>query len=225
MPSQSTPQIAIETLLRMNLGDSQSSLSGPACSRKRTISAVSLSARASKVSVQPKVEPSVAATVRTGPHEAYGAFAPTPPAFSSLYQFANTSKTTGSLRPRVRPPLMWRDTCSEPSSPTSPSIPSISRTSSYISDSSSQDSTSVIHTPLETTSNPPAHVRLHSELNPILASLERKSKLCTNRVRCATCGKPGSDYPRCGRCGEMWCSRECRLQGRKRHVCSRTTSF
>ncbi|KAK0464609.1 uncharacterized protein EV420DRAFT_1053251 [Desarmillaria tabescens] len=214
MPSQSTPQIAIETLLRMNIGDGQSSLPGrPACSRKRTISAVSrLSARASKVSVQPKVEPSVAATAQTGPHDAYGAFAPTPSASSSLHQFATTSKTTGILRRRVRPPLMWRDTWSEPSSPTSPT--------------SSQDSASAIHTPLETTPDSPrAHVRLHSELNPILASLERKSKLCTNRVRCATCGKPGSDYPRCGKCGEMWCSRDCRLQGRKRHVCSRTTSF
>ncbi|PBK74738.1 hypothetical protein ARMSODRAFT_489430 [Armillaria solidipes] len=213
MPSQSTPQIAIETLLRMNLGDRQSS-------RKRTISTLS---RASiKVAVQPKVEPSVAATVRTGTH---GAFTPTPSASSSLHQFAATSKTTGFLRRRARPPLAWRDTWSEPSSPISPSIPSISRTSSYISDSSSQDSASTIHTPLETTSDPQAHVRLHSELNPILASLERKSKLCTNKVRCATCGKPGSDYPRCGKCGEMWCSRDCRLQGRKRHVCSRTTSF
>ncbi|KAG7443085.1 uncharacterized protein BT62DRAFT_349428 [Guyanagaster necrorhizus] len=219
MPSQSTPQMAIETLFRTSFGDGQSPTT-----RKRTISLLSgLSACASKVTVQFKVEPLVATAIRSGTHEAYGAFTPTPSASSSLCQF--DTRTTGFFRRRVRTPLVWQDTWSEPSSPTSPSIPSISRTSSYISDSSSQDGPSAIHTLLETTLHPPAHVSFHSELNPILASLERKSKFCTDRVRCATCGKPGSDYPRCGKCGEMWCSRDCRLQGRRSHVCSRTTSF
>ncbi|TFK40546.1 hypothetical protein BDQ12DRAFT_457197 [Crucibulum laeve] len=59
-----------------------------------------------------------------------------------------------------------------------------------------------------------------SQLHPILASLERKSKLCSRRVYCSSCKKPGTDYPRCGKCGEMWCSRDCRLLGGKRHICS-----
>jgi hypothetical protein len=58
-----------------------------------------------------------------------------------------------------------------------------------------------------------------SGMHPILAKLERQSKLCTQMVYCSTCGKSGHDYPRCGKCGVMWCSRTCRLVAGKRHIC------
>ncbi|TFK99962.1 hypothetical protein BDV98DRAFT_129440 [Pterulicium gracile] len=58
------------------------------------------------------------------------------------------------------------------------------------------------------------------QMNPILAGLERRSKLCTTGMACATCKKRGMDYSRCPRCAEAWCSRECRLKGGKRHECA-----
>jgi len=60
-----------------------------------------------------------------------------------------------------------------------------------------------------------------TKLHPVLAACERRSKVSTRAV-CATCMKPGYDYPKCAKCGEMWCSRGCRLRdGAKRHICSR----
>ncbi|KAF5314075.1 hypothetical protein D9611_006927 [Ephemerocybe angulata] len=56
-------------------------------------------------------------------------------------------------------------------------------------------------------------------LHPVLARVERSSKFCAGKMVCATCSKPGRDYPACGKCQKMWCSRECRLQGGKRHIC------
>lgn len=60
-------------------------------------------------------------------------------------------------------------------------------------------------------------------LHPSLAAVERSSRLLKATVRCAVCGDAGKDFPRCGRCGEAWCSRECRvknLAGKKRHTCA-----
>ncbi|KAI6147112.1 hypothetical protein BKA82DRAFT_808166 [Pisolithus tinctorius] len=63
--------------------------------------------------------------------------------------------------------------------------------------------------------SPPAEAQ---KLHPVLETLEKKSRLsCSSQ--CSTCLKPGRDFPRCGRCGQMWCSRGCRLQGGKKHVC------
>ncbi|KAI6166539.1 hypothetical protein EDD17DRAFT_1470246 [Pisolithus thermaeus] len=62
---------------------------------------------------------------------------------------------------------------------------------------------------------PPAETR---KLHPVLEGLERRSRVsCSSQ--CSTCLKPGRDFPRCGRCGQMWCSRDCRLQGGKKHIC------
>jgi len=58
-----------------------------------------------------------------------------------------------------------------------------------------------------------------TNLHPILARLERDSKFCKATVRCSTCGKAGVNYPICGRCGDRWCSRECRIGQAKRHAC------
>ncbi|KAF8319116.1 hypothetical protein DL93DRAFT_2164797 [Clavulina sp. PMI_390] len=59
-------------------------------------------------------------------------------------------------------------------------------------------------------------------LHPALAAVERSSRLLKSTVACAVCGDVGKDFPRCGKCGEAWCSRECRMKslaGKKRHVC------
>ena len=61
-------------------------------------------------------------------------------------------------------------------------------------------------------------------LDPVLQAAERASKLLKSTVQCSTCGDRGKDFPRCGKCGEAWCSRQCRLKGlssggTKKHVC------
>ena len=61
---------------------------------------------------------------------------------------------------------------------------------------------------------------------PTLTSVEKSSRLMRDRVHCATCATAGVDFPRCPRCAEAWCSRECRVarmdelpDGRRKHVC------
>ncbi|KAG8750927.1 hypothetical protein FRC12_012694, partial [Ceratobasidium sp. 428] len=49
------------------------------------------------------------------------------------------------------------------------------------------------------------------KLDPVLAALERGSKLKSKSI-CLNCGKKGNNYPCCPRCGEAWCSRECRVE-------------
>ncbi|KAL1741421.1 hypothetical protein HDZ31DRAFT_66952 [Schizophyllum fasciatum] len=60
--------------------------------------------------------------------------------------------------------------------------------------------------------------RADSDLNPVLARLERDSRICAG-VSCATCGRSGQGFPKCPRCSQQWCSRECRMPGGKRHAC------
>ncbi|KAG8704226.1 hypothetical protein FRC09_003688 [Ceratobasidium sp. 395] len=61
------------------------------------------------------------------------------------------------------------------------------------------------------------------KLDPVLAALERGSKLKSKSI-CLNCGKKGNNYPCCPRCGEAWCSRECRVEANNggKHVCKRT---
>ncbi|KAI0720486.1 hypothetical protein C8T65DRAFT_633160 [Cerioporus squamosus] len=61
-------------------------------------------------------------------------------------------------------------------------------------------------------------------LHPVLEDLERSSMFRV-QTACATCGKRGSNFPTCPKCGEMWCSRVCRLQkgDGKRHICAKKT--
>lgn len=58
-----------------------------------------------------------------------------------------------------------------------------------------------------------------AKLHPVLAAVEKGSKLSCRTI-CSTCMKPGTNFPRCPRCDEMWCSRGCRLQGGKKHMCA-----
>ncbi|KIK69555.1 hypothetical protein GYMLUDRAFT_33927 [Collybiopsis luxurians FD-317 M1] len=162
---------------------------------------------------------------------AYGAFTPTYsvfPCLTSLMRSNSAFLPATYSRRRHHSMFEWpdkdsdtgcSDTSSVPASPTSsfrspfaPTVPRITRTSSYDTHSSGSSS------PSEESSYATRGKR--TEMNHILSELERKSKLCTTLVGCATCGKLGSDYPRCGRCGEMWCSRPCRLRGGKRHICA-----
>ncbi|KAG0693182.1 hypothetical protein DFH29DRAFT_414012 [Suillus ampliporus] len=97
----------------------------------------------------------------------------------------------------------------------SPHRPSISRTSSM---NSSLGELPI--SPLFSPDSPPASPLGDnvSTLCPILEAVESASKLSCRTV-CVTCLKTGRDFPHCPRCGDMWCSRECRMQGGKRHVC------
>ncbi|CAE6529134.1 unnamed protein product [Rhizoctonia solani] len=64
------------------------------------------------------------------------------------------------------------------------------------------------------------------KLDPVLAALEKSSKLKSKSV-CLNCKKKGDNYPCCPRCGEAWCSRECRVEANKggKHVCKRSVSI
>lgn len=199
--------------------------------RKRTVSLTSLSSAQSRITLDfPRAEPAVVTPhIRT--HSAYGSFIPTPSARTSL-DHLNRSSTQWhtppfrSLPQRLRThSRLWAEEDDSPlsSRTSSPTIPSFSRTASPGPIlPPPMMSTATFHTLKEPH---PGHVRTQSnELDPILANLERKSRLLTTRVSCATCNKVGSGYPKCGRCEAMWCSRECRMVGGKRHVCSSRTS-
>ncbi|EKM51520.1 uncharacterized protein PHACADRAFT_186983 [Phanerochaete carnosa HHB-10118-sp] len=110
-----------------------------------------------------------------------------------------------ALVPSKRPPPSSRN----------PTKPNLSRVPSFASletvSSSEGPETPRGHSPLHS----PSHM-----LSPTLSNLEQKSRL---RVpgQCVACKRTGHNFPSCPACGDMWCSRECRIQataGRK-HVC------
>jgi len=134
----------------------------------------------------------------------------------------------------VPPRTLRRHTTSDDSShrlaspphTTRPVAPVASSSSSrIIRRSSSSDSLSTA-----SSSEAPATPRTHSPLlddsHHTLADLEQASRFRVNTV-CVTCRKKGSNFPSCASCGEMWCSRECRLKGNggRRHSCSRRTGM
>ncbi|KAI0354948.1 hypothetical protein OH77DRAFT_373272 [Trametes cingulata] len=63
----------------------------------------------------------------------------------------------------------------------------------------------------EAPATPKTHSILAHELPPSLDDLERTSRY-TVESKCASCHRSGSNFPSCAKCGEQWCSRECRLQ-------------
>ena len=172
------------------------------------------------------------------PYNAPGSFSPTTSASASLLalepSLSRVWSFLGHIQRKTLSDLLWHENAVESPSPQSPetdspssplsiksslsSIPSISRTSSSVSDSDIgliPSSAAQSKAP-----SPNAEGRSNYKLHPILAACEKMSKV-SNRTICVTCKKPGYDYPRCGKCGEMWCSRACRLRdGAKRHVCS-----
>jgi hypothetical protein len=212
----------------------------PSRYRERSISLISMpSSRSKKLLIDiPKTPPTSVLTVRPGPSDAIGSFTTTSSASAFLQKLAFSNAV---LRPTHRhvqhrrqkscPAPVWtHDDISpsrSPSAPTSPismdspqlSPPSISRTSSSFSPSDNE-SAATSQTALSDSLSlgEKKQATEFNKINPILASLERKSRLCSRTI-CVTCSKTGLDFPKCAKCGDMWCSRACRLKGGKRHVC------
>ncbi|KAI0354949.1 hypothetical protein OH77DRAFT_1425559 [Trametes cingulata] len=188
----------------------------------------------------------------TGDSELVGSFAPTSSTRERLLSILSVGAASSSATPSAPPsprraPLSLRLTTdrlqrlnsserrrqsatSPIDSPATP-IPSICRTPSSYSGSeyfptapsSTAPSSAGPATPVHTSAVLPPTRKSESSLHPVLESLERTSMFCV-QTACATCGKHGSNFPCCPRCGEMWCSRTCRLQrgNGKRHICSKS---
>ena len=180
-------------------------------------------------------KPAPASPVASGAEETIGAFSPTSCPRLHLQHVLGTAPRSRKRRgERLRLDFDFasdlaqqqqqrRDGAasgSDASPPLSP-IPSICRTPSSESEYvSTAPSSAGPATPVHSATTSP--VIPHKALRPILEALEDASKFRV-RTACAACARVGSNFPCCPRCGEMWCSRECRLQstGGKRHVCSR----
>ncbi|KAI0652784.1 hypothetical protein C8Q70DRAFT_763767 [Cubamyces menziesii] len=72
----------------------------------------------------------------------------------------------------------------------------------------------------EAPATPKTHSIFAHELLPTLDDLERASRFRVES-KCVRCHRTGSNFPSCAKCGERWCSRECRLQGHRgaTHAC------
>ncbi|KAH9942875.1 hypothetical protein B0H21DRAFT_505985 [Amylocystis lapponica] len=158
------------------------------------------------------------------PDAAEGSFTPTGSPRHSLRSILAVDTSGTARSPGRAGGDLTCDTSVQSSSPDSPTVPSICRTPS-----SERDSDYFPTAPSSAGPVTPIHSADHSprpffeSLHPVLESLEDESKF---RVKtfCATCKKAGSNFPCCPRCGDKWCSRACRLQGGKKHVCTRGTA-
>lgn len=178
--------------------------------------------------------PSTLLYVATDEQEMLGSFAPTSRARSRLRSLLSTELCAG---PKPRPSLFvhtgpgssWLSSATfsntvSPftlSRPHSPVVPSISRTPSPYFDNeaiSSPTSSAGPSTPARSLAGSP--VGTTRSLHSVLETLEDASKFCV-RTCCSTCRNSGSNFPCCPKCGDMWCSRDCRLHGNngKRHQC------
>lgn len=189
--------------------------------RSRTMSMLSSSSTTSSTfrstfEITKTLSPSSTVCSQADVEQAYGSFIPVRSAAKSLRDFAGDHTTTlpRSLRKRRR--VTFQETSSPVSSDDDDFEPSHSI--SYRSRPFPTPKKGY-QIPAMTISNMISQDRSHSDIHPILAKLERESKFCSQTVCCSTCGKPGHDYPRCGKCGVMWCSRTCRLVAGKRHIC------
>ncbi|TFK91108.1 hypothetical protein K466DRAFT_515938 [Polyporus arcularius HHB13444] len=175
----------------------------------------------------------------TGPSDSIsfiGASPSQPPSPSS--HFATAPRNLGRARhqsegPRVRARVSVGAPVDAPASPTLPSIcrtPSSYSGSEYFTPTTAPSSAGPA-TPVHTATTLPlpgagAGAGRKSgdclTLHPVLEDLERSSMFRV-RTACATCGIRGSNFPTCPKCGEMWCSRVCRLQKSdgKRHICAK----
>ncbi|KAJ7675884.1 hypothetical protein DFH06DRAFT_1292097 [Mycena polygramma] len=174
---------------------------------RRTASLASVFSSSSKITLDmpTKTSPSIYLTVRS--HSAFGAFSPTPDAQSAL-QFFATPPRRQPRRPALAMPVPER----------AQTVPSISRTASSFADRAPPSPASAPLLDFDTDYARPRK-GAHDPTSPALASLERRSRFCANRVVCATCLVPGTNFPACPRCGAAWCSRACRLPNGVRHVC------
>ncbi|KAJ3549189.1 hypothetical protein NM688_g5205 [Phlebia brevispora] len=180
----------------------------------------------------PRVKPVL--SIATEIEETIGSFSPTSCPRQHLHDILETfvppQRRRSSLRVVTTIARSGKSDSREssPSSSLSPPlspIPSICRTPSSYSESeyfptapSSAGPATPVHSAV---SSPLVQTKV---LRPILEALEDSSKFRV-QTACASCGKFGSNYPCCPRCGEMWCSRACRLKstGGKRHTCAKKT--
>lgn len=158
------------------------------------------------------------AEVVQGDLQAYGSFTTTAPAvlwLRSRFTIPVPSKLRGKQRD-----IEWVDEYNYEHLGSSSLIhrPSISR-SSHMNSSLGEHPTGASSS-YDSPPPSPLEYSVSTGLHPILKAVESASKL-SYRTICVACLKPGKDFPRCPRCGDMWCSRECRMQGGKRHVCRR----
>ncbi len=219
-------------------------------SRKRSSSFFSISSTTSSIfdfyhRLTPKAHPSITTTSALRSSSASGSFVPSSTAAAKALQLflvsdpyeehedllngqnfrssrgrgrysQHTSSPTSHLHNQTKgsmPPFITRSLSTSSSRTTSPSPSPHRSTRSSLSHSSSRTHGSS----LDAGTRPAVSTDLH----PVLARLERDSKFCKTTVKCSACGKSGVNYPRCGRCGDMWCSRECRVGQAKKHACRR----
>jgi hypothetical protein len=173
----------------------------------------------------------------------YGSFSVTPPARQSLRYIH--SKST---RPRVLPfswtiksakvapptpsptfeaedglPTICRTPVFEDSSDYEEFIPrrmepeKIVRVHSRVSSTATPRRPSPSQKSPSATPTPPTRANSNCGINSILAQVEKASKFRMHST-CSKCLREGLDYPKCPRCSETWCSRECRVAG-GRHSC------
>ncbi|KIK96472.1 hypothetical protein PAXRUDRAFT_305896 [Paxillus rubicundulus Ve08.2h10] len=187
--------------------------------RTRSTSHSSVTSQSSMLSIYDKIhQGSPVAEPTEGHTNAYGSFTTTAPAAFWL-------RTHLKLNiPNMRRPDDDYDT--PPDSPlsffhplsSSRRSPSITRTLSTGYYGWDEPSTSSPSSPSLSAPASPLMDHKNTGLHPVLEAVEKGSKF-SYRTVCATCMKAGRDFPRCAHCGDMWCSRECRLQGGKKHIC------
>lgn len=173
----------------------------------------------------------------------YGSFSVTPPARQSLryihsksarpraIPFFWTLRTAKIIPPTPSPPLepeeglptICRTPVFENSSDYEEFIPrwiepeKIVRVHSRSLSAASPFRPPLPHKMSSTTPTPVTRTNSNSGLNSILAEVEKTSKF-RMPTTCSKCLREGLDYPKCPRCNEAWCSRECRVSGGK-HSC------
>ena len=187
--------------------------------RSRVLSLLSLDASTGPIRPEsPKAEPTTWTSASFQNHFACGSFVPNTSATVALRTFLFPTVTHVRVRGRMRYNSHFEKKPDLPPSPSSP-IPVITRALPLSSGSRSPSSNITSPTiPKVWRSHPVSEVH-PSDLHPVLASLERRSKFCVKKDVCATCKRVGSGFPQCGKCGDSWCSRECRLDGGKKHIC------
>lgn len=189
--------------------------------RSRTMSMFSVSSSTtvrSTFEITKTLSPSPTVSSRPDVKQAYGSFIPVRSAANCLRDFAGHHTTTIPRNAKKRRRVTFQETSSPVSSDDEdfpPSLPVSFVNRPFPTPKRGHQSPVMLSPPMTTKTS---H-RSPSGMHPVLAKLERESKLCTQIADCSTCRKSGYDYPRCSRCGVKWCSRTCRLVAGKRHIC------
>ncbi|EIW59476.1 uncharacterized protein TRAVEDRAFT_46782 [Trametes versicolor FP-101664 SS1] len=103
-----------------------------------------------------------------------------------------------------------------------PPFPSASeRSRSYTRNRSASRTPSIDSLDTASSSEAPATPRMHNNVLahelPSLDDLERASRFRVQST-CTHCHRAGSNFPSCAKCGERWCSRECRRASTSVHA-------